>query len=93
MFRSAEVLAVNPRGELPSCQIGKIVLNECMAVCKYLQDSAPKQGTNLEPDDPSLRGVMWQKLCECLWNLPRRCYKNYVSVFVQCCYKTIFLCL
>ena len=42
--KSAEILALNPRGELPVCKIGDMVINKSLAVCLYLEEAYPEQG-------------------------------------------------
>ena len=77
--KSEQVLALNPRGELPCFQIGDLIINESAAVCLHLEEAFADQGTRLLPTDLRQRAVVWQRLFEFSWNLIRRCYKHYVK--------------
>jgi len=50
--RSAEYLAINPMGKIPTLLHGKTIITETAAICTYLADAFP--GANLAPalDDP-----------------------------------------
>ena len=76
--KSAEIFAINPRGELPCCKIGDMYINESLAVCLYLEEAYPSQGTSLLPSDVTERAMVWQRISEYYWNFPRRGYKNLV---------------
>ena len=76
--KSAEILAINPRGELPCFRVGDVMINESLAACLYLEEAYPNQGTALMPRDVTERAMVWQKVSEFYWNFPRRGYKNLV---------------
>ena len=77
--KSEPVLAVNPRGELPCLEVGEVIVSESLAACLYLEEKFVNQGTRLLPTDVDERALVWQRLMEFYWNLPRRCYKHYIS--------------
>ncbi|XP_068188775.1 glutathione S-transferase A-like [Antennarius striatus] len=62
--KSAEVMASNPRGQLPTFKHGDRILNESFAACMYLENQFKNQGTNLTPDDDSELAMMYQRMME-----------------------------
>lgn len=48
--KSAAVLAINPRGQLPAFQDGDVAVNDSLAAILYLEDTYDS-GTRLLPDD------------------------------------------
>uniref|UniRef100_A0A3Q2XSX8 Glutathione S-transferase rho n=1 Tax=Hippocampus comes TaxID=109280 RepID=A0A3Q2XSX8_HIPCM len=62
--KSPEVLAINPRGQLPSFKHGDNILNESYAACFYLESQFKSQGTKLIPDGPAEQALMYQRMFE-----------------------------
>ncbi|XP_043920580.1 glutathione S-transferase A-like [Protopterus annectens] len=62
--KSPEVLAINPRGQLPTFKHGDIVLNESFGACLYLEDVFKSQGVQLMPDDPREKALVLQRMFE-----------------------------
>lgn len=48
--KSAAVLAINPRGQLPAFQDGDVAVNDSLAAILYLEDTYDS-GTRLLPED------------------------------------------
>lgn len=49
--KSTDILAINPRGQLPTFKDGDIVINESIAICHYLAERYKGQGTELIPEN------------------------------------------
>lgn len=49
-MKSAEYLAINPMGKVPSIKHGDAVVTECAAICAYLADAFPDAGLAPPPD-------------------------------------------
>ncbi|XP_051884509.1 glutathione S-transferase A-like [Pristis pectinata] len=64
--KSEEVLAINPRGQLPSFRHGDIKLNESFGVCLYLESQFKSQGTQLIPDSGAEQALVYQRMFEVL---------------------------
>ncbi|MBN3291661.1 GSTA transferase, partial [Polypterus senegalus] len=64
--KSDEVLAINPRGQLPSFKHGNIILNESYGVCMYLESQFKSQGSQLIPDCREEQALVYQRMFECL---------------------------
>ncbi|XP_075867575.1 glutathione S-transferase A-like [Nelusetta ayraudi] len=62
--KSAEVMAMNPRGQLPSFKHGDKVVNESYAAIMYLEDQFKSQGNKLVPDSPAEKAMMYQRMME-----------------------------
>ncbi|XP_056278075.1 glutathione S-transferase A-like [Pseudoliparis swirei] len=62
--KSAEVMAMNPRGQLPSFKHKDFVLNESYAACMYLATQFQSQGNKLIPDCPAEQAMMYQRMFE-----------------------------
>uniref|UniRef100_A0A668SDH5 Glutathione S-transferase rho n=1 Tax=Oreochromis aureus TaxID=47969 RepID=A0A668SDH5_OREAU len=62
--KSKELLAINPRGQLPTFKHGDNVLSESYAVCFYLESQFKSQGTKLIPDGPAEQALMYQRMFE-----------------------------
>ncbi|XP_075867576.1 glutathione S-transferase A-like [Nelusetta ayraudi] len=62
--KSAEVMAMNPRGQLPAFKHGDKVLNESYAAILYLEDQFKSQGNKLIPDSPAEKAMMYQRMME-----------------------------
>jgi glutathione S-transferase len=58
-MRTAEYLALNPMGKVPTIVHGDTVVTECAAICAYLADAFPEAG--LAPD-PARRGAYYRWL-------------------------------
>jgi glutathione S-transferase len=50
--RSADYLAVNPMGKVPSLRHGDAVITEAAAICAYLADEFPRARLNVPVGDP-----------------------------------------
>ncbi|XP_043920508.1 glutathione S-transferase A-like [Protopterus annectens] len=62
--KSAEVLALNPRGQLPTFKDGTTVINESLGICLYLENKYKTKGTQLICDDPKEYAAVYQKILE-----------------------------
>ncbi|CAJ1083763.1 glutathione S-transferase A-like [Xyrichtys novacula] len=62
--KSQEVMAMNPRGQLPAFKVGNYTLNESYGACLYLEDQFKCQGTKLIPDCPGEKAKMFQRMFE-----------------------------
>jgi glutathione S-transferase len=64
--KSEEVLALNPRGQVPTFKDGDVVVNESLAAIIYLEETYANQGTPLLPplDKPDARALVWQRVAE-----------------------------
>jgi glutathione S-transferase len=58
-MRTADYLALNPMGKVPTIVHGDTVVTECAAICAYLADAFPEAG--LAPD-PARRGAYYRWL-------------------------------
>ncbi|XP_041360809.1 glutathione S-transferase A-like [Gigantopelta aegis] len=58
--KSEEILALNPRGQLPTFKDGNIVVNESNAIIEYLESAYPNNGAKLLPDDKAERAKVYQ---------------------------------
>jgi glutathione S-transferase len=58
-MRTADYLALNPMGKVPTIVHGDTVVTECAAICAYLADAFP--GAGLAPD-PARRGAYYRWL-------------------------------
>lgn len=62
--KSDEVLALNPRGQVPTFKHGGVVLNESLAACDYIAYIYADQGTDLLPADPATQALVLQRKYE-----------------------------
>ncbi|XP_039977381.1 glutathione S-transferase A-like isoform X2 [Xiphias gladius] len=62
--KSKEVLAINPRGQVPAFKHGDITVNESCAACFYLESQFKSQGNKLIPDCPAEQALMYQRMFE-----------------------------
>ncbi|XP_075867580.1 glutathione S-transferase A-like [Nelusetta ayraudi] len=62
--KSAEVMAMNPRSQLPAFKHGDKILNESYAAILYLEDQFKSQGNKLIPDPPAEKAMMYQRMME-----------------------------
>lgn len=67
--KGPEVIALNPRGQVPTFKDGDVVVNESNAICFYLESTYKKEGTQLIPADPKERGKVLQKAFEAVENM------------------------
>ncbi|OWF40142.1 Glutathione S-transferase A [Mizuhopecten yessoensis] len=49
--KGPDVMALNPRGQIPTFKDGDIVVNESMAICLYLEQAYPNNGNKLLPTE------------------------------------------
>lgn len=52
-MKSAEFLALNPMGKVPTMQVGEEVVTEVAAICAYLADLVPEKKLAPAPQDPA----------------------------------------
>ncbi|XP_067905940.1 glutathione S-transferase A-like [Heterodontus francisci] len=64
--KSSDVLAINPRGQLPSFKHNGNVVNESFAACLYLESQFKSQGSQLIPDSPAEQALVYQRMFEVL---------------------------
>lgn len=62
--KSAEVLELNPRGQLPAFKHGDSVLNESIAACLFLENQYQLKGTRLLPQTPAEQALALQRMVE-----------------------------
>ncbi|XP_065186247.1 glutathione S-transferase A-like isoform X3 [Sycon ciliatum] len=62
--KGPEVLALNPRGQVPTFKDGDLVLGESYAVLHYLQHRYPDSGNNLLPGSAKEQGKALQRYYE-----------------------------
>lgn len=60
-MKSADFLAINPMGKVPTLTHGDIVVTEAAAICAYLADALPGAGLAPSPGDPA-RGPYYRWL-------------------------------
>lgn len=54
--KSPEVLAINPRGQVPSFKDGDIIVNESLAIMQYLEETYPEPA--LMPKDKAAKAAV-----------------------------------
>ncbi|XP_034017457.1 glutathione S-transferase A-like [Thalassophryne amazonica] len=64
--KSAEVMQLNPRGQLPAFKVGDYILNESIAACLFLENQYKSQGNPLIPECPAELATMYQRMFEVL---------------------------
>ncbi|XP_065140043.1 glutathione S-transferase A-like [Paramisgurnus dabryanus] len=62
--KGPEVMALNPRGQLPTMKHGDRIVNESFGACMYLESVFKSQGTQLIPDDPAEQALVYQRMFE-----------------------------
>ncbi|XP_036433834.1 glutathione S-transferase rho [Colossoma macropomum] len=62
--KGPEVLALNPRGQVPTFKHGDIVVNESVAACLYLESRFKSQGSQLMPDSVTEQALVLQRTFE-----------------------------
>ena len=62
--KSAEVLAINPRGQAPTFKDGPVIINESYGVCQYLADTYVNQGSELIPENIVDKALNLQRIFE-----------------------------
>jgi glutathione S-transferase len=60
-MKSADFLAINPMGKVPTLTHGDTVVTECAAICAYLADAFPQAGLAPAPGDQK-RGAYYRWL-------------------------------
>ncbi|XP_041361182.1 glutathione S-transferase A-like [Gigantopelta aegis] len=58
--KSEEILALNPRGQLPTFKDGNVVVNESNAIIEYLENEYPNNGAKLLPSDKAGKARVFQ---------------------------------
>jgi glutathione S-transferase len=66
--KSAEVVALNPRGQLPTLKLGDIVVNESVAACQIVEEKFRNEGNPLMPSDLKEKAVVLQRIGEIVSN-------------------------
>ncbi|XP_048461531.1 glutathione S-transferase A-like [Rhincodon typus] len=64
--KSSEIMAINPRGQLPCFRHGDTILNESFGACLYLENQFKSQGTQLIPDTGDEQALVYQRMHEVL---------------------------
>ncbi|XP_063407650.1 glutathione S-transferase A-like isoform X1 [Mytilus trossulus] len=67
--KGPEVMALNPRGQVPTFKDGETVICESNAICFWLESMYSKQGTELIPSDPKEKAKVLQKAFESAENM------------------------
>ncbi|XP_057684480.1 glutathione S-transferase A-like [Corythoichthys intestinalis] len=62
--KSAEVMALNPRGQLPTFKFEEKIINESCAACMFLECKFKDQGNQLTPTSCDEKAKMFQRLFE-----------------------------
>ncbi|XP_077362677.1 glutathione S-transferase A-like [Festucalex cinctus] len=62
--KSQQVLALNPRGQLPTFHHGDRVINESAGACIYLENEFKEQGNQLIPSCHKEQAIMYQRIFE-----------------------------
>ncbi|XP_037117513.1 glutathione S-transferase A-like isoform X2 [Syngnathus acus] len=62
--RTPELMAINPRGQVPAFRHGDRVLNESLSACLYLENQFKEQGNKLIPSCPAEQAMMYQRMME-----------------------------
>jgi len=70
--KSAEVIRLNPRGQVPTFTHKGHVINESMGICEYLQYMFPDRGNTLVAEDKESYRLMLQRKFEAT-NLQKKC--------------------
>jgi glutathione S-transferase len=66
-LKSAEFLAINPRGQVPALRDGGFTLYESIAILGYLEAIRPAPA--LFGGNPAERALIWQRIMECVYYL------------------------
>ncbi|OWF40141.1 glutathione S-transferase A-like isoform X2 [Mizuhopecten yessoensis] len=75
--KGADVMAKNPRGQVPTFSDGDIIVNESLAICLYLENAYPDNGTKLVPKEKMAQ--VYQMAIEAQENLQ-------MKIAVKCIY-------
>jgi len=62
--KGADIMAINPRGQVPTMRDNDLVLCESVAACEHLAEEYHHQGTALVPEDSTQRAKMRQRMHE-----------------------------
>ena len=65
--KSPEVMAINPRGQLPAFKDGDAIVNESFAAIIYLEERYADSGAQLLPKDPAARALVRPKAPMLCW--------------------------
>jgi len=66
-LQSGELLAVNPRGQVPALRDGAFTLYESLAILSYLDAKQPNPP--LFGNSAAEHGLIWRQLMECVYHL------------------------
>lgn len=66
--KSEEVMALNPRGQLPTFKDGSIVVNDSLAALLYLEDAYPEPPLSPPKTDLAARAQCYQRVAEALFS-------------------------
>lgn len=76
--KSAEILAINPRGQMPTMKVGSVALNESLGAIDYFEMLYKDQGTVLYPvDDAEKLATVLQRKNELL-NLHKKGVEDFI---------------
>eukprot|EP00117_Sycon_ciliatum_P019868 scpid80977/ scgid17869/ Glutathione S-transferase A; GST class-theta len=81
--KGPEVLALNPRGQVPTFKDGDLVLGESYAVLHYLQHRYPDSGNNLLPGSAKEQGKALQRYYEIQVTLSAPYYALYLAIMFK----------
>ncbi|XP_060577398.1 glutathione S-transferase A-like [Ruditapes philippinarum] len=62
--KGTDILAINPRGQLPTFKDGDVVVNESGAICMYLEEKYSDNSNRLLPQDVNERAEVYQRMFE-----------------------------
>ncbi|XP_052817536.1 glutathione S-transferase A-like [Mya arenaria] len=63
-YRCSDILAINPRGQVPTFKDGELVVNESNAICMYLEEKYSTAENRLLPETPEQRSTVYWKIFE-----------------------------
>lgn len=67
--KGPEVMALNPRGQVPTFKDGDNVINESTSICLWLESMYPDTGKQLIPSEPKAKAKVLQKMFEAAENM------------------------
>ncbi|KAH3828193.1 glutathione S-transferase A-like isoform X1 [Dreissena polymorpha] len=62
--KEADILAANPRGQVPTFKDGSLVVNESNAICMYLEEKYSNDSNRLLPVDVEKRSQVYWRMFE-----------------------------
>ena len=62
--KASDVLAINPRGQVPTFKDGAVIINESIGICQYLAETYADQGTDLLPKNKKDYALVLQRIHE-----------------------------